>query len=120
MHRRPLTIAALLLAGTALLGACGDDDDSSPVAEGARRIEVSATIEGFDPDEIEAEVGEDLAIALTSDDMLHDFTIDELDAHVVADRGDTAEGGVTVDEAGTYDYECRLHSSTMRGKVVVT
>lgn len=138
MRRRSLTIAALLLAGTALLGACGDDDDhmsgdmssmgghdddSSPVAEGARRIEVSATIEGFDPDEIEAEVGEDLAIALTSDDMLHDFTIDELDAHVVADRGDTAEGGLTVDEAGTYDYYCSVpghRQAGMEGTLTVT
>ena len=40
-----------------------------------------------------AEVGEDLAVALTSEDILHGFTIDDLDAHLTADRGQTAEGG---------------------------
>lgn len=131
MHRRPLAIAALLLAGTTLVAACGDDDQTSagdmptmgddghgmdrhhddgasPVAGGARRIEVAASIDGFDPEQITAEVGEELAIALTSEDMLHDFTIDDLDAHVAADRGETAEGGVAVDEAGTYTYYCSV------------
>ena len=138
MHRRALATAASLLAGTVLLGACGDDDDhmsgdmsamgghdddSSPVADGARRIEVSATIEGFDPDEIDAEAGEDLAIALTSDDRPPDFTIDELDAQVTADRGETAEGGVTVDEVGTYTYYCSLpghRQAGMEGTLTVT
>ena len=132
MHRRPLAIAALLLAGATLLAACGDDDghgmgghdgDASAVAEGARRIEVSATIDGFDPEEITAEVGEDLAIALTSEDMLHDFTIDELDAHVTADRGESEEGGVSVDEAGSYAYYCSVpghRQAGMEGTLTVT
>jgi len=146
MHRRPLTIAALLLAGTTVLAACGDDDETSsgdmpamedgghgmdghddeensPVADGARRIEVSATIDAFDPEEITAEVGEDLAIVLTSEDLLHDFTIDELDAHVAADRGETAEGGVTADEVGTYTYYCSVpghREAGMEGTLTVT
>ena len=146
MHPRPLAIAALLLAGTTVLAACGDDDDqtsssdtpamdddghgmdghddeASPVADGARQIEVNATIEAFDPDEITADAGEDLAIILTSEDMLHDFTIDELDAHVAADRGETAEGGVTVDEAGTYTYYCSVpghRQAGMEGTLTVT
>ncbi len=146
MHRRPLALAALLLAGTTLLAACGDDDDQtstrdmpamdddghgmdghddedSPAADGARRIEVAATIEGFDPDELTADVGEDLAIVLTSEDMLHDFTIDELDAHVAADQGETVEGGVTVDEAGTFTYYCSVpghRQAGMEGTLTVT
>jgi len=145
MHRRPLAIAALLLAGTTLLAACGDDDDqmagdmpamdddghgmdghddeASPVADGARRVEVSATIDAFDPDEITATAGEDLAIVLTSEDMLHDFTIDEFDAHVAADRGETEEGGVTVDEAGTYTFYCSVpghRQAGMEGTLTVT
>lgn len=137
MNRRTIALAALT-AGSLLIAACGDDDDQtatdmpamddgdsmngdghgggghddseadSPVADGAREIEVTADDLAFDPDEITAEVGEDLAIALTSEDMLHDFTIDDLDAHVAADRGETAKGGVTVDEAGTYTYYCSV------------
>jgi plastocyanin len=129
MNRRTTLSIAALAAGSFLLAACGDDDETnadmpamdddghggdghndsdSPVADGAREIEVSATDFAFDPDEITAEAGEDLAIVLTSEDILHDFTIDELDAHVAADRGETAEGGVTAAEAGTYTYYCSV------------
>ena len=135
MNRRTIAIAALA-AGSLLLAACGDDDDQtadmpamdddagmdddghggghdddeedSPVADGAREVEMTATDFAFDPDEITAEAGEDLAIVLTSEDLLHDFTIDELDAHVAADRGETATGGFTADEAGTYTYYCSV------------
>ena len=143
MNRRTMAIAALA-AGSVLLAACGDDDDqtatdtpamddgghggdghddaNSPVADGAREIDVTATDFAFDPDEITAEVGEDLAIVLTSEDLLHDFTIDELDAHVAADRGETVAGGVTADEAGTYTYYCSVpgHRETgMEGTLTV-
>ncbi|HAS09984.1 MAG TPA: hypothetical protein DCS55_05595 [Acidimicrobiaceae bacterium] len=135
MNRRTIAIAALA-TGSLLLAACGDDDDQtadmpamdddagmdddghggghdddeedSPVADGAREVEMTATDFAFDPDEITAEAGEDLAIVLTSEDLLHDFTIDELDAHVAADRGETATGGFTADEAGTYTYYCSV------------
>ena len=89
-------------------GGDGHDEDNSPVADGAREIEVTATNFAFDPAESTARAGEDLAIVLTSEDILHDFTIDELDAHVVADRGETATGGVTADEPGTYDFYCSV------------
>jgi plastocyanin len=135
MNRRTIALAAIA-AGSLLLAACGDDDDqtatdmpamdddagmdddghggdghddaNSPVADGAREVEMTATDFAFDPDEITAEAGEDLAIVLTSEDLLHDFTIDELDAHVAADRGETATGGFTADEAGTYTYYCSV------------
>lgn len=135
MNRRTIALA-VLAAGSLLLAACGDDDDQnttdmpamddnggmggmdggghdddqedSAVADGSREVEVTATDFAFDPDEITAEAGEDLAIVLTSEDLLHDFTIDELDTHVAADRGETAEGGVTADEAGTYTYYCSV------------
>ena len=85
-----------------------EDEGTSPVAEGARRVEVVAGDFAFDPDEITAEPGEDLAIALTSEDILHDFTIDELDAHVAADAGETAEGGISNLEPGDYTYYCSV------------
>jgi plastocyanin len=128
MNRRTFAVAALA-AGSLLLAACGDDDhnaadmasmdddghgddghadDNSPVADGAREIQMTATDFAFDPDEITAEAGEDLAIVMTSEDLLHDFVIDELDAHVAADRGETATGGFTADEAGTYTYYCSV------------
>lgn len=133
--RRTLVILVAVLAATALLVACGDDDsphmddsmgdmghgrdddpmgggmghrEDSPVANGARRIEVSATSFEFDPATIDVDAGEDIAIVLTSDDILHDFTIDELDAHVTSEAGETVEGGFTADRPGTYTYYCSV------------
>ena len=100
----------------------GGHNESSDVADDARRIEVTATSFEFDPDEIRVEVGENVAIALSSEDILHDFTIDELDAHVAADRGETEEGGFTADEPGRYTYYCTVaghRDAGMEGTLVV-
>lgn len=101
----------------------GDDhDESSDVADDARRIEVTATSFEFDPDEIRVDAGESIAIVLTSEDILHDFTIDELDAHVAADRGETEEGGLIADEPGRYTYYCTVtghREAGMEGTLVV-
>jgi len=143
---RNLTAIAALAAASTVLAACGSDDSSttaavpnatepaghgsnghddasSPVADDARRIEVAATIQGFDPEEITAEAGEDLAIVLSSEDMIHDFTIDELDAHVAADVGEAVEGGVHAEEPGTYTYYCSVpghREAGMEGTLTVT
>lgn len=92
-------------------------DESTPVADGARRIEVDATSFEFDPDEITVTAGEDIAIVLTSDDVLHDFTIDDIDVHVTADRGETAEGGLRADEPGEYTFYCTVAGHREAGMV---
>jgi len=59
---------------------------------------------------------------LTSDDMLQDFTIDDLDAHVAADRGETAPGGLSAAEPGTYTYYCSVpghRAAGMEGTLTV-
>ena len=149
--RRPLTLLLSLLTLTLVLTACGDTDSdtpgnggrsdspmdggmgggmdgmghdsSSPVADGARRVEVDATSFEFDPDEITVTAGEDIAIVLTAEDVLHDLTIDELDAHVAADKGETAEGGLRADEPGRYTYYCSVsghEASGMKGTLTVS
>ena len=148
--RRPLTLLLSLLTLTLVLTACGDTDSdtpgnggrsdspmgggmgggmdgmghdsSSPVADGARRVEVDATSFEFDPDEITVTAGEDIAIVLTAEDVLHDLTIDELDAHVAADKGETAEGGLRADEPGRYTYYCSVaghRAAGMEGTLIV-
>src|SRR5688572_1555926 len=138
--RRSLAAALPLVTLISLLAACGDTDppsdagspsptdhggghdEPSPVAAGARRIEVEATSFSFDPDEIIVTAGEDIAIVLTSEDVLHDFEIDELDAHVAADEGETAEGGFRAEEPGRYTYYCTVEGHReegMEGTLVV-
>lgn len=85
-----------------------DHRDPSDVAEGAREITVRASSFSFDPKVISVEAGEDIAIALTSRDGLHDFTIDGLDAHVAADAGKTATGGFRADKPGRYTFYCSV------------
>ncbi len=82
----------------------GGHNESTPVAANARRVEVEATSFEFGPDEITVTAGEDIAIVLSSDDLLHDFTIEKIDVHVAADRGETAEGGLRADEPGEYPF----------------
>jgi cytochrome c oxidase subunit 2 len=144
--RRALLFTLPLLLGGGLLAACGSDDDSdetgmgpmdntadhmdgmedhresSEIAAGAREIDVSASSFAFDPDEIEVKAGEDVAIVLTSTDILHDFTIDELDAHVAADAGETAAGGLRADGPGSYTFYCTVsghREAGMEGTLVV-
>jgi cytochrome c oxidase subunit 2 len=102
-------------------GAMGHDE-TSPVADGARRIEVTARSFQFDPEEITVTAGEDVAIVLTSEDLLHDFTIDEIDAHVAADADETSEGGLRADEPGRYTFYCTVaghRDAGMEGTLIV-
>ena len=131
MHRHLVAVLLSPLALGLVFTACGDDDslyhpmgsmsddgmgggmmdghdESTPVTDGARRIEVDATSFEFDPDEITVTAREDIAIVLTSDDLLHDFTIDDIDVHVAADQGETDEGGLRADEPGEYTYYCTV------------
>jgi plastocyanin len=148
--RRALAIPLSLFLAAGLLAACGSDDDStspdrtpmegmddpttamdgmgddheesSDVAEGARQIEVTGSSFSFDPDEIEVTAGEDVAIVLTSTDILHDFTIDDLAAHVAADKGETATGGLRADEPGRYTFYCTVpghRDAGMEGTLIV-
>ena len=146
MRRRPLIAAVFSVSTlTLLLTACGDDDassvqsthmpntgmdegsmgghgESSPVAPGARRIDVAASSFEFDPARITVTAGEDVAIVLTSEDLLHDFTIDELDAHVAADADETNEGGLRAGEPGRYTFYCTIageRAAGMEGTLVV-
>ena len=101
-----------------------DHGESSPVVEGARRIEVNATSFAFDPDEITVEVDEDVAIVLSSDDLFHDFVVDddEVDVHVAAEKDETAEGGLKAEAAGEYTFYCSVpghREAGMEGTLIV-
>lgn len=103
-------------------GHTGHHGDPSPVAPDARRIDVGAESMSFDPAEIRVQAGEDIAIALTSDEGLHDFTIDELGAHVAAEARETTVGGFHAGEPGRYSYYCSIEGHReegMEGTLVV-
>ncbi|MER6816903.1 cupredoxin domain-containing protein [Spirillospora sp. NPDC000708] len=95
---------------------------NSPVAPGARRIEVSCAGLEFLPSRIHVRAGEDVAIALTATDVMHNLEIEELGFYVQADAGETALGGLRADEPGTYPFHCSLmahRAAGMTGTLVV-
>jgi plastocyanin len=104
------------------MGSMPGHDEASGVEAGAREVPVTASSFRFEPAEIRARAGEKLAIALTATDILHDFTIDELDAHVAAEPGQTAKGGVTAVKPGRYAYYCTVaghRQAGMEGVLIV-
>jgi uncharacterized cupredoxin-like copper-binding protein len=111
-----LTVAATILLGGCSAASTPDGHDvgdhpvgpsSSPVA-GATELAVTAEGLAFAPDRLEVRTGEAVNVALTSTDVLHDLTIDEVGFHLVADGGETAVGGAVFEESGTYVAYCTV------------
>lgn len=110
-----------------LFAACGGDDGSdstsehgghetaSEVAEGAREITVGADSFEYTPADITVAAGEDLAIALSSDDVYHDFEVEGVEGHVGAEPGETMMGGFRFDEPGEYTYFCSVTGHRAQG-----
>ena len=139
--RRLILLPIVVFGLAVVLVACGDDgadhdmgdmgdmnamdhadEANTPVVEGAREIAVTGTSFEFDPEQISVTAGEDVTIVLTSDDILHDFTLEDADGHVAADAGETASGGLRIDEPGTYTFYCSVaghREAGMEGTLVV-
>ena len=110
------------MGGGPMSGIGHDGQENTPVVDSAREIEVTASSFAFDPDSITVGAGEDVTIVLTAEDVLHDFTVGDADGHVAADAGDTASGGIRIDEPGTYTFYCSVsghREAGMEGILVV-
>ena len=96
---------------------------TSPTVPGARELAVSASSFRFTPSEMHVRAGEDVTIVLTSTDVVHDFTIDELDVHIAAAPGSTRRGGLRAPGApGRYTAYCSVaghRAAGMTATVVV-
>jgi plastocyanin len=139
-----IAIAGIALAGTLTLSGCGSDhdagmgggqvhmdgemgsdhmDENRAVVPGARQIRVTANALTFSPKVLQVLAGEDVTIALTSKDTAHDLFVKGVGHVVHAAKGETARGGLRVDERGTYDFWCTVdghRAGGMRGVLTVT
>jgi plastocyanin len=118
--------AATVLVVALLAVSCSGTSQGEPnrkVAPGARVIKVDATSYSFHPERITIRAGENVAIALHSDDIFHDFVVDRVVGHVVGVDGDnTAKGGLRINRPGTYTFYCSVpghRSAGMEGTIVV-
>ena len=94
----------------------------APVPE-ASTIEVVATDLRFDPTTVTITAGDTVNLALVNDGRaFHDLTIPALGFLLDAEAGEETSGSLTVDEPGTYEFECSVpgHAEAgMRGTLIV-
>jgi plastocyanin len=129
-----------MLMLSAMLVACGDDDDgaggdasdATPVAtqDGAasgsdgdgEAVAVNMIDFGYEPDSLTAVAGESMTLQLTnSGDLPHTFTIDGVVDSMEVAAGESAEITFTVEEAGTLTFFCTIHgAATMSGELTVS
>lgn len=96
---------------------------ASPPAPGAPEITVAGGEFFFDPDEVQAEAGETVTITFDNRGMMfHTLTIGKLGFELRAEAGESASGGLIVEEPGTYSFICAVpgHAEAgMRGTLTV-
>lgn len=100
----------------------GHGDGDAPVVEGAREIKVKAGRFRYTPKTITIAAGEDVTIVMKSTDLFHDFVVKGIGHVVSAKRKKTSEGGLRIDEPGTYKFSCNVkghRAAGMKGTIVV-
>ncbi len=111
---------AILIA--LLAGACGEDgggEDGGAEGDGTS-IEITARDFEFDPTTLRVKPSEEITLTLNNEgETEHSFTSEELDVHVEAEGGDSAETTFTPPETGTFDFFCEYHPEQMTGTVSV-
>lgn len=93
-----------------------EGEDAMMMKEGV--IEVEGGGFYYDPNVIEATVGEPITVKLNSVDMQHDFVIDELNVQSeVIPGGSSTEVTFTPTEAGEYEFYCSVGNHRAQGMV---
>jgi heme/copper-type cytochrome/quinol oxidase subunit 2 len=106
--------------------ALGMDHGSSAncsTVKGARIIRVTGDRFQFTPKNLAVNAGEDVTIRLSADDIAHDFFVKGVGHVVHANAGQTARGGLRIDEPGTYKFWCTVANhkkAGMTGRITVT
>ena len=114
--RRLLAVA--LLATSFTLAACSDSDGTGDGDGASAGPPADATVDlkptTFEPDEVTVKVGETVAWKWGGG-VQHDVVGEGFKSKLQS-KGEFRH---TFDEAGTFDYKCEVHPTTMTGKVTV-
>lgn len=112
-------LAALLLVGAALFSACGDDDGGGVETADGGESSAAVTVElgptTFEPADATVAVGETV-LWKWGGGVQHDVESEGFKSEM------QKEGTFshTFDEAGTFDYKCNVHPTTMKGTITVS
>lgn len=93
----------------------GVGNASAPL-DGAARITIDAGELWFEPDLIEIAAGEPVNLTITNRGrVFHDLVAAELNLRLDVDPGDTATGGLTVEQPGRYTLACSVPGHATAG-----
>ncbi len=112
--RRALTgiIAVVMVLG---LAGCGNGDDGDNVLGSADRADVRITNQGFEPNELEVRVGEEVRFTVANeDDRPHTFTLTFLGIDEEIAPGETKAitlEATQVPDAGFYSFYSKNHQA---------
>jgi len=101
----------------------GSSSTNCPTVKGARVIKVTGDRFQFVPKKIAMAEGEDVTIRLSSGDIAHDFYVKGIGHVVHAKAGESARGGLRIDEPGTYRFWCTIanhKTAGMTGRIIVS
>lgn len=137
--KRSVRVGAVLAVFALVLGACGGDDggddasgsasavattsttDASTTNASAGSTTVIATDFAFDEASITAKANQTLTISFQNNGAVtHNLTIDDLDVDQDASTNETKTLSPVTPEAGSYDYFCKYHPSSMKGQLIVS
>lgn len=86
--------------------------------DGVTTVTMEAGAFYYSVEEIRVKQGDTVRIVMTSKDMMHDFTIDELDVKSeVARAGETITVEFTADKVGEFEYYCSVGQHRSQGQV---
>ncbi|MBK5268732.1 MAG: cupredoxin domain-containing protein [Acidimicrobiia bacterium] len=106
------------MAGYGHMGWSDNTPNSQSTINGAREIVVTSTEFGFSPSAITGTVGESINIVLVNDgSVTHDWSIPELGVRIVANPGQQATAGFTLDAAGSYQALCSIPGHAKAGMI---
>jgi len=116
-----LIVAALIYGGKLYLKKPAETKPTAPMTTdetGVKTINVTGANFRFNPKTITVKKGDRVKIVLKSEDMQHDFVIDELGAKTaVAVAGETVETEFAADKAGQFEYYCSVGNHRSQGMV---
>ena len=122
---RLLRISAISAAMVLFAAACGGGDDAAPAPDAQTEIILVAQNITFDQDILTVPVGEEVTVTYEPLDSgvshnLHVIVSSERNFSTVITSGPVTQTlTFTINEAGTYTFQCDVHPDVMNGTLTV-